>query len=105
MDQTGDVGRAFNDLPGPMIDVVRRMMLRGWAEWHGKEDWPKRARLTPAGRDVLAAIRQMSVADLSYEKRPVLGYGVSARARKGHSKVDDQSPMNLHAALTLPEVS
>lgn len=71
MDQAGDVGRTLNELPGPMIDVVRRMMLRGWAEWHPEEGWPQRARLTPAGREVLAAIDELdeAVAQMAEARR------------------------------------
>ncbi|MDQ0323969.1 hypothetical protein QO002_006176 [Pararhizobium capsulatum DSM 1112] len=50
------VGAAIHDLPGSMYDGCRRMMLRGWVEWH--EGWDKRfwARLSPAGREVLEAV-------------------------------------------------
>ncbi|WAJ30623.1 hypothetical protein [Antarcticirhabdus aurantiaca] len=59
LDQAAGDGPTFGELPGPMIDVVRRMMLRGWAEWHGEMEWPQRARLTPAGREVLSVINEL----------------------------------------------
>ena len=71
LDQAAGDGPTFGDLPGPMIDVVRRMMLRGWAEWHGEEEWPKRARLTPAGREVLTAVDELdeAVAQMAEARR------------------------------------
>lgn len=65
------VGRTIHDLPGMMFDVCRRMCLRGWVEWHGGWDGLRWARLTPAGRDVLAAIDAMdeAVAQMAVAKR------------------------------------
>lgn len=51
------VGRTGHDMPGHMRDVCRRMYIRGWVEWHGGRDGTRWARLTPAGREVVAAIK------------------------------------------------
>ena len=50
------VGRTGHDMPSHMRDVCRRMYIRGWVEWHGGRDGTRWARLTPAGREVIAAI-------------------------------------------------
>ena len=50
------VGRHVSELPGMMLDVCRRMTLRGWAEWDEGWNGIRWAKLTPAGRDVLAII-------------------------------------------------
>lgn len=65
------VGRTVQQLPGSMFDVCRRMSLRGWVEWHGGWDGMRWARLTPAGREVLAAINAMdeAVAQMEEAKR------------------------------------
>lgn len=56
------VGCTIQQLPGMMLDVCRRMSLRGWVEWHGGWDGLRWARLTPAGREVLAAVDAMDEA-------------------------------------------
>ena len=65
------VGRTVHELPGMMLDVCRRMSLRGWVEWHGGWEGLRWARLTPAGREVLAAIEAMdeAVAQMAAAKR------------------------------------
>jgi len=65
------VERTIHELPGMMLDVCRRMSLRGWVEWHGGWDGLRWARLTPAGREVLAAIDAMddAVAQMAVAKR------------------------------------
>ncbi|MDB5524564.1 MAG: hypothetical protein JWM58_2327 [Rhizobium sp.] len=50
------VGQPLNALPGVMLDVCRRMSLRGWVEWYQGWDGSRWARLAPAGREVLEAI-------------------------------------------------
>lgn len=45
--------RTYNDIPGPMVDVCRRLRIRGWAEWEGIEQGPLWMRLTQAGWQVL----------------------------------------------------
>ena len=57
------VGRTMSELPGMMLDVCRRMTLRGWAEWHDGWNGMRWARLTPAGRDVLAIIDAAAAED------------------------------------------
>lgn len=49
-------GSHFNDIPPIMIDVCRRMSLRGWVEW--REDRPdhRRAHLTPEGLQILMLV-------------------------------------------------
>jgi hypothetical protein len=58
------VGQPLRSLPGPMLDVCRRMSLRGWVDWY--EGWNGRlwARLSPAGREVLQAVNEMDEAVL-----------------------------------------
>lgn len=56
------IGRGSHELPGMMLDVCRRMHLRGWVERHGGPDGFRWARLAPAGREVLATIDAMDVA-------------------------------------------
>jgi hypothetical protein len=56
------VGQPVNDLPGTMVDICRRMMLRGWAEWYQGWNGQRWAKLTPAGREVLGAIDAMDEA-------------------------------------------
>ncbi len=50
------VGRASSEIPETMIDVCRRMSLRGWVEW--SEGWrgTRWAKLTDEGRAVLMAV-------------------------------------------------
>lgn len=48
--------RTYNDMPGPMVDVCRRLGIRGWAEWQGVEEGPSWMRLTPAGWQVLKLV-------------------------------------------------
>lgn len=50
------VGAPLNGLPGMMLDVCRRMSLRGWVEWYEGWDGAPWARLSPAGRDVLQSV-------------------------------------------------
>lgn len=56
------IGRGSHELPGMMLDVCRRMHLRGWVERHGGADGFRWVRLTPAGREVLAEIDAMDAA-------------------------------------------
>lgn len=50
------VGRSQNEIPDTMIDVCRRMSLRGWVEWN--EGWrgTRWAKLTDEGRAILMAL-------------------------------------------------
>lgn len=48
--------RGYNDMPGQMIDVCRRLGLRGWAEWQDDETGPRWMRITPAGWQVLMLV-------------------------------------------------
>ena len=65
------IGRGSHELPGMMLDVCRRMHLRGWVERHGGHDGLRRVRMTLAGREVLAAVDAMdeAVAQLAEAKR------------------------------------
>lgn len=56
------VGRKSHKLEGMMLDVCRRMHLRGWVERHGGPEGFHWTRLSPAGREVLAAINDMDEA-------------------------------------------
>lgn len=49
-------GRHFNELPATMIDVCRRMVLRGWVEWREDRSDCRRAHLTPEGGQILMLI-------------------------------------------------
>lgn len=62
------VGFPIPELPGSMQDVCRRMSLRGWVEWY--EGWDKRfwARLTPAGREVLAAVGALDQTIIQFDE-------------------------------------
>lgn len=48
--------RGYNDMPGHMVDVCRRLGIRGWAEWQGDETGLRWMRITPAGWQVLMLI-------------------------------------------------
>lgn len=50
------VGRSTSEMPDTMIDVCRRMSLRGWVEW--SEGWrgTRWAKLTDEGRAILMAV-------------------------------------------------
>ncbi|MBI1620797.1 hypothetical protein [Aquamicrobium zhengzhouense] len=48
--------RGYNDMPGHMVDVCRRLGIRGWAEWQGDETGPRWMRITPAGWQVLMLV-------------------------------------------------
>lgn len=56
------VGRESHKLEGMMLDVCRRMHLRGWVERHGGPEGFRWTRLSPAGREVLAAINALDEA-------------------------------------------
>lgn len=45
--------RKLDQMPSTMIDVCRRMMLRGWAKWEGDDAGTFRASLTAEGRQIL----------------------------------------------------
>lgn len=55
-------GRSFNELPGEMIDVCRRMHIRGWVERYESWSGAYWSRLTSAGREVLVTIAAIEVA-------------------------------------------
>jgi hypothetical protein len=48
--------RGFNDMPATMIDVCRRMSIRGWAEWQGDINGPRWMRITEDGWNILKLI-------------------------------------------------
>lgn len=48
--------RGYNDMPGHMVDVCRRLGIRGWAEWQGDINGPNWMRITPAGWQILKLI-------------------------------------------------
>lgn len=49
-------GLAFNQIPSTMIDVCRRMALRGWVEWREGRSDERRAHLTREGQQILLLI-------------------------------------------------
>jgi DNA-binding transcriptional LysR family regulator len=53
-----------------MLDVCRRMSLRGWVEWY-EERGSRRARLTPAGREALEAADALhkAIAEMNAARR------------------------------------
>lgn len=53
---SGRDGLHFNELPSTMIDVCRRMVLRGWVEWRESRPDDRRAHLTPEGKQILMLI-------------------------------------------------
>lgn len=59
-EETSD--RSFNELPDEMIDVCRRMNLRGWVERYESWSGAHWSRLAPSGREALAAIDAMDTA-------------------------------------------
>ena len=67
-------GPLIQDMPGNAKDVCRRMSLRGWVEWYEDEDGHFRARLTPAGQEVLVAIDPPTRVVVSFD---------AARRRRG----------------------
>lgn len=54
--------RSCNELPAEMIDVSRRMHLRGWVERYVSWSGAYWSRLTLDGREALATIEAMDVA-------------------------------------------
>lgn len=50
------VGQPESALQSMMIDVCRRMSLRGWVEWYEGWNGKRWARLTSAGREVVNAV-------------------------------------------------
>lgn len=52
----GRDGVHFNELPPTMIDVCRRMVLRGWVEWREDRSNCRRAHLTSEGKQTLMLI-------------------------------------------------
>lgn len=46
-------GRLFIEIEGSLLDVCRRMSLRGWAEWYEDDGGNRRARLTKDGREIV----------------------------------------------------
>ncbi|WP_315924823.1 hypothetical protein [Mesorhizobium sp. SP-1A] len=48
--------RTFSDMPGHMVDVCRRLGIRGWAEWKGEVDGPNWMRITAAGWQILKLV-------------------------------------------------
>jgi hypothetical protein len=49
-------GLPFNQIPSIMIDVCRRMALRGWVEWREGRPGDQRAHLTLEGQQILMLI-------------------------------------------------
>lgn len=54
------VGQPISALPGTMLDVCRRMALRGWVTWYDGWNGMKWAKLTPAGREVVVAVNELN---------------------------------------------
>ena len=52
----GNAQRYCNDIPAVMKDVFRRLVLRGWAEWHEDQSGIFFARITEEGRQVLQLV-------------------------------------------------
>ncbi|KQZ18665.1 hypothetical protein ASD50_21985 [Mesorhizobium sp. Root552] len=48
--------RTFNDMPSHMVDVCRRMGIRGWAEWQGDVGGPNWMRITAEGWQILKLV-------------------------------------------------
>lgn len=48
--------RKLGDVPGPMLDVIRRLSLRGWAQWDEMPGGKYRIRLTTDGWNVLRLV-------------------------------------------------
>ncbi|MHA6645844.1 hypothetical protein [Mesorhizobium sp. A623] len=48
--------RHYNEIPAHMIDVCRRMGLRGWAEWEEDDAGGFRVRITTEGWQVLMLV-------------------------------------------------
>jgi hypothetical protein len=57
--------RYYRDIPAHMIDVCRRISLRGWAEWEEDADGHFRVRITTDGWQILKLVdsqcRTMSI--------------------------------------------
>ncbi|WIJ23416.1 hypothetical protein [Devosia sp. RR2S18] len=51
-----ETGYRLDQIPSHMIDVCRRMGLRGWVEWRDTGYARRRACLTPAGRQILTLV-------------------------------------------------
>lgn len=68
------VGQPMSELIGIMYDICRRMVLRGWVEWYGGWNGQRWARLTPAGREVLAAVGALEQTVIQFDE---------ARRRRG----------------------
>lgn len=51
-----NAGVHFNQIPSTMIDVCRRMALRGWVEWRVGRSDDRRAHLTREGQQILLLI-------------------------------------------------
>jgi hypothetical protein len=49
-------GRHFSEIPATMIDVCRRMSLRGWVDWYEGWNGGHWAKLTLDGREILLAL-------------------------------------------------
>lgn len=47
------IGRHSSEIPATMLDVCRRMALRGWVEWQEHAKGGYWAKLTDAGQEVL----------------------------------------------------
>lgn len=65
------VGQPINELQGVILDVCRRMSLRGWVEWYDGYDGSRWARLTAAGREVLEAVDALdeAIAEMNEARR------------------------------------
>lgn len=48
--------RHYNEIPAHMIDVCRRMGLRGWAEWEENDTGGFRVRITTEGWQILKLV-------------------------------------------------
>lgn len=53
--------RGYNEIPGTMLDVCRRLMLRGWAEYEERQDGQYSAKITPAGWRLLKQVAATSL--------------------------------------------
>jgi hypothetical protein len=62
------VGQPMRDLPGMMLDICRRMVLRGWVDWYDGWDGQRWAKLTTSGREVLDAVGVIDNAIIQFDE-------------------------------------
>lgn len=62
------VGLPMSEFMGIMYDICRRMVLRGWVEWYERWDGRRCAKLTPAGREVLAAVGALDQTVIQFDE-------------------------------------